>query len=392
MTMIALFLLCLGFCAYTLIGYPLLLGLVARRRARPVHKAAWPATVSVILPVYNGERWMAAKLESILALNYPAELVEILVVSDGSTDATAGIVGEFKGRAKIEFLALPKRGKAAALNAALARAGGEILFFTDVRQQLDPDSLANLVACFADPQVGVASGELVIRAGAGLEEASVGLYWKYEKWIRKQQSRLDSVLGATGCIYAMRRQLASAMPEDTLNDDMYLPLGAFFRGYRVILDDTALAYDYPTALASEFRRKVRTLAGVYQIVGLYPVLLGPRNRMWIHFVSHKLARLVMPWAMIAGTVAGFGLPAPWKVWAIAAESSACILALLDTLLPAGFPLKRLTSPVRTFAVLMTASLCALAILFVPPRALWKETRVGGGPGERRSPGPESGAV
>jgi biofilm PGA synthesis N-glycosyltransferase PgaC len=372
---ISVFLVSVAFCVYTLFGYPLLLGLVARWRTRPVRKAPWPATVSVILPVYNGEPWMAAKLQSILALNYPAELVEILVVSDGSTDATASIVGGFTGRAKIVFLALPRGGKAAALNAALERATGEILFFTDVRQQLHPDSLANLVACFADPEVGVASGELVIREGAGLEEASVGLYWKYEKWIRKQLSRLDSVLGATGCIYAMRRELASPLPQGTLNDDMYLPLAAFFRGLRVILDDSALAYDYPTMLAGEFRRKVRTLAGVYQIVRFYPALLGPRNRMWIHFFSHKLARLVMPWAMIAAAVASFGLPAPWNVWAIGAEASACILALLDVWLPSGFPLKRLTSPIRTFAVLMAASLCALAILFVPPRVLWKETRV-----------------
>jgi len=375
---ISVFLVSVAFCVYTLFGYPLLLGLLARWRTRPVRKAPWRATVSVILPVYNGEPWMAAKLESILALNYPAELLEILVVSDGSTDATESIVGGFTDRAKIVFRALPRGGKAAALNAAMAIAGGEILFFTDVRQNLHPDSLANLVACFADPEVGVASGELVIRQGAGLEEASVGLYWKYEKWIRKQLSRLDSVLGATGCIYAMRRHLASPLPEDTLNDDMYLPLAAFFRGARVILDDSALAYDYPTALASEFRRKVRTLAGVYQIVGFYPALLGPRNRMWIHFFSHKLARLLMPWAMIAAAVASLGLPAPWNVWAIGAEASACVLAMLDVWLPARFPLKRLTSPIRTFAVLMAASLCALAILVVPPRVLWKETRVSGG--------------
>jgi cellulose synthase/poly-beta-1,6-N-acetylglucosamine synthase-like glycosyltransferase len=374
---IAVFLFCVAFCVYTLLGYPLLLGLLARRRTRPVRKAAWPATVSVILPVYNGEPWMAAKLESILALNYPAGLLEILVVSDGSTDATANIVRRFTGRGKIELLDLPRGGKAAALNAALERATGEILFFTDVRQQLHPDCLANLVACLADPEVGVASGELMINEGAGLEEASVGMYWKYEKWIRKQLSRLDSVLGATGCVYAMRRHLAPPLPNGTLNDDMYLPLAAFFRGYRVVFDDAALAFDSPTMLASEFRRKVRTLAGVYQIVGSYPALLGPRNRMWIHFLSHKLARLLMPWAMIAAAVASFGLPAPWNVCAIGAEASAGVLALLDVWLPAGFPLKRLTSALRTFAVLMTASLCALAILFVPPHVLWKETRVSG---------------
>src|ERR1035441_8425569 len=118
--MIALFLFCGGFCVYTLFGYPLLLGLVARWRTRPVRKAAWPGTGSVILPVHNGEPGMAAKLESILGLNCPAELVEILVVSDGSTDATASIVGGFTDRAKIVFLALPRGGKAAALNAATA--------------------------------------------------------------------------------------------------------------------------------------------------------------------------------------------------------------------------------------------------------------------------------
>jgi poly-beta-1,6-N-acetyl-D-glucosamine synthase len=378
---IAVFLLSVGFCAYTLFGYPLVLGLLTRWRARPVRKGPLAATVSVILPVYNGERWMAAKLESILALNYPAELVEILIVSDGSTDATESIVRGFAGRAKIDWLAVPKGGKAAALNAALVRASGEILFLTDVRQQLHPDSLANLTACFADPEVGVASGELVIRDGAGLEEASVGLYWKYEKWIRKHLSSLDSVLGATGCIYAMRRELAAPLPEDTLNDDMYLPLGAFFRGYRVILDDSALAFDYPTALASEFRRKVRTLAGVYQIIGCYPALLGPRNRMWIHFFSHKLARLLMPWAMIAAAIASFGLPPPWRAWCVGAQAAAYLLALVDTWLPAGFPLKRLTTPFRTFVVLMIASLCAPAILFVPARVLWRETRVSGGTDE-----------
>jgi len=386
---IALFLLSVGFCGYTLFGYPVLLGLMARWRARPVRKAPWRATVSIILPVSNGERWVAGKLESILALDYPAELLEVLVVSDGSTDGTASIVGGFTGRGSIQLLEVAKGGKAAALNAALRRAQGEILFFTDVRQQLAPGSLKCLVECFADPQVGVASGELVIRAGAGLEEASVGLYWKYEKWIRKQLSRLDSVPGATGCIYAMRRELASALPEDTLNDDMFLPLGAFFRGYRVIFDEGALAFDYPTALASEFRRKVRTLAGVYQIVGFYPALLGPGNRMWIHFVSHKFARLLMPWAMIVAGVASFGLPAPWKGWAIGVQAAGYLLACLDPWVPGGFPLKRWSSPVRTFAVLMAASLCAVGILFVPPRVLWKETRVStgsGGRGDARGPG------
>uniref|UniRef100_Q01QK6 Glycosyl transferase, family 2 n=1 Tax=Solibacter usitatus (strain Ellin6076) TaxID=234267 RepID=Q01QK6_SOLUE len=370
-----MFLLSVAFCAYTLFGYPLLLGLLARWRARPVSKAAWPATVSIILPVHNGEPWIAAKLESILALEYPADLLEILVVLDGSTDRSQAIAAGYLDRANLKTLPLAHGGKAAALNAALSQATGEILFLTDVRQQLDPRSLANLVACFADPTVGVASGELVIRKGAGLEEESVGLYWKYEKWIRKQLSRLDSVMGATGCIYAMRRRLARPLPAGTLNDDMYLPLGAFFQGYRVIFDESALAYDYPTQLASEFRRKVRTLAGVYQVIGQYPALLGPGNRMWIHFFSHKFARLLMPWALIVAALTCFALPGPWNLWAAAAQAGGYALALIDRWVPDGFPLKRLSSPARTFIVLMAASLCAVSILFVPARLLWKETRV-----------------
>ena len=169
--MIAVFLFSVAFCAYTTFGYPLLLGLLARWRERPVRKAPWRATVSVILPVFNGERWMAAKLESIRALDYPAELLEILVVSDGSTDGTETIVQRFASRSKLAYLALPRSGKAAALNAALAKASGEILFFTDVRQQLDPGSLANLVACFADPQVGAASS---IPGAAGIAVAGAG--------------------------------------------------------------------------------------------------------------------------------------------------------------------------------------------------------------------------
>jgi hypothetical protein len=145
-------------------------------------------------------------------------------------------------------------------------------------------------------------------------------------------------------------------------------------------------------LASEFRRKVRTLAGVYQIVGSYPALLGPRNRMWIHFFSHKLARLVMPWAIIVAGIASFGLPSPWRFLAIGTQAVGYMLAMADAWLPANFPLKRLTSPVRTFAVLMTASLCALAILFVPARVLWKETRISGEHGKHHSTGAGSGTV
>jgi cellulose synthase/poly-beta-1,6-N-acetylglucosamine synthase-like glycosyltransferase len=370
----ALFFASAGFALYTVAGYPILLALWARIRSRPVSRQFAPATVTVLLPVRNGGRWLAAKLESLMALDYPSGLLEILVISDGSTDNTEEIAAEYGSTRKIDLLCIPRGGKAAALNAGLERARGEILFFTDVRQALAPDCLRNLVACFADPEVGAVSGELLIRDGETLEERSVGLYWKYEKWLRQRESRIDSVMGATGCIYAMRRALASRLPAETLVDDMFLPLAAFFRGYRVILDDTATAFDYPTALDVEFRRKVRTQAGVWQILGMYPELLT-RNRMLWAFVSHKLARLVLPFALVVAAAATPALDEPWIAIAAGAQVLFYGLALVDWCLPAKSFAKRVTSPVRSFLVLLAAAFCAAFVWLRPTGGLWKETQV-----------------
>src|SRR5713226_3752704 len=267
---------------YVLVGHPLLVALIARRHDHPIRKQIQWRTVSVLLPVRNGERWVRSKLDSLFSLDYPRELIQILVISDGSIDRTDEIVDEYASSG-IELIRIPRGGKAAALNAGMARATDELLFFTDVRQRLDSKSLGRLMECFADATVGVASGELIIGDSHTLEHTRVGVYWRYEKWIRTRLSQIDSVPGATGCIYAMRRELAVPLPADVLLDDVYLPLAAFFRGYRVILESSARAYDYPTELGSEFLRKVRTLAGVYQTLRYYPALLTHRNRMWLHF-------------------------------------------------------------------------------------------------------------
>jgi biofilm PGA synthesis N-glycosyltransferase PgaC len=358
------------FIIYVLVGYPLLLHLLARRFERPIRKHRLSKTVTVLLPVHNGERWIRKKLESILALEYPRELMEILVLSDGSDDRTEPIVEEFTAQ-DIHLLRRPHCGKAATLSFGIAQARGEILFFTDVRQPLDPQSLSNLVACFADPSVGVASGELVILKGGKHEELDVGLYWRYEKWIRKNLSRMDSVMGATGCIYAMRRELATPLPPGVLLDDVYLPLAAFFRGYRVVLEESARAFDYPFSLDSEFRRKVRTLAGVYQVIADYPALLGPSNRMWCHFTSHKLARLFVPYAFVLLAISSGSLPGVWSSLALAAQIVFYGMALTDLWVPQSSPLKRFTSPPRTFVVLMVAAVCAISIVFVPSSEFWK---------------------
>jgi cellulose synthase/poly-beta-1,6-N-acetylglucosamine synthase-like glycosyltransferase len=371
---VALFCLSVGFALYVLFGYPLLLSVRASLREKPIARSSLhEPTVSILLAVRNGDRWARQKLRNLLALEYPRAKVQILVADDGSDDQTAACVKEFAGEG-LELVSLSPGGKAAALNALLPRATGEIVFFTDVRQELEPQSLRRLVACFADPQVGAASGELLIRRGATSLEESVGMYWRYEKWIRKNLSRVDSLMGATGCIYAMRRSLISPMPPDTLLDDVYLPLQAFFAGYRVVMEEGARAYDAPTQLNAEFRRKVRTLAGVYQVMGLCPKLLTPSNRMLLDFVSHKAARLLLPFALMLAAAASCALPAGWRAAALTAQAGFYGLALADEWLPESSRLRKVSSPARTFVVLMTASVYAISILFVPARRLWTAGR------------------
>lgn len=354
------------FILYTLAGYPLLLFVLARHE-RPIVRKFEPKLVSILLPVRNGERWIREKLESILALNYPRDQVEVLVISDGSTDQTEAYAREFESRG-VQVYSIAASGKAIALNALMEKAHGEILFFTDVRQRLEADSLRNLVACFADPSVGVVSGELVILDASGREDSEVGLYWKYEKAIRKQLSRIDSIPGATGCIYAIRRELAHPLPPDCLLDDVHLPMGAFFSGRRLILEESAKAFDITTSHQTEFRRKVRTLAGVYQILFAFPRLLGPGNRMWIHFVSHKFARLLLPFALLVVAISSFWLPGIWAKIAILAQVAIYVLALTDAWLPKA--VRRISSPARTFVVLMLATLCASSILILPASRFW----------------------
>jgi biofilm PGA synthesis N-glycosyltransferase PgaC len=370
---VTIFILGTTFILYVLAGYPLWIAIRSKLRPQPVLQEFTPRTVSIILPVHNGDRWLADKLRAIRDLHYPRELIETIVISNASTDSTVAIARQHAGPG-LQVIELEQAGKARALNAGLAVARGEILFFTDVRQWLEPDSLQFLVSNFADPRVGAVSGELVIREGDSHEEVSVGRYWKYEKLIRSAQSRIDSIPGATGSIYAMRRSLAQPLPEDTLLDDLYLPLCAYFRGFRLTWEPRAKAFDYPAALKAEFWRKVRTLAGVYQIVGMFPRLLLPNHRLWIHFVSHKVGRLLLPYALIAVFLSSFVLPSPLRYWVWTAQAGVYGIAVLDSMLPNTSRLKRLSSFVGTFVVLMAAAGCASSILFVNPEKLWKKTR------------------
>ncbi len=358
---------------YVTVLYPLILALLARNRepGRPASSAL--PTVSVILPVYNGEAFIRGKLATLLALDYPAERMQILVISDGSTDATDQLV-RTHGLGRAELIQAPRRGKAMALNTGIERATGEVLFFTDVRQDLSPNALRDLVSRLADPKVGVATGELIIASDENGDGAA--LYWRYEVWIRSRLSRLGVLQGATGCIYAMRREDAVGLPENTLADDVYLPLAVFFSGKSIMLEPAAKAFDHPVSgLGIEFRRKVRTLAGMYQVMGAYPRLLWPGTRGWLHFMSHKVARLLLPFALIALLISSFWLPDPFRAVTLGCQAAVYGLALLDFVLPRGILLKRVTAAASTFVVLMAAAFCAAMALFVPAQLLWKTTAI-----------------
>jgi poly-beta-1,6-N-acetyl-D-glucosamine synthase len=293
---------------------------------------------------------------------------------DGCTDASEEIVREYFSR-NVRLISLPRSGKPAALNAAALEASGEIMVLTDVRQNLQPDALRKLVRPFCEPAVGVVSGELVLRKGATQAEADIGLYWRYETWIRRQLSLIDSMFGATGPFYAIRRELFVPIPEDILLDDMYLPLSAFFKGYRLVVEQEALAFDYPMTRHREFGRKVRTLAGNYQLLRRMPQLLTPSNRLLWHFLSYKVGRLLLPWLLGVLFYSSFRLPRPLNGIAIGGQVFTYSLALLDPLVAQGSSLKRASSAVRTLVVLMAATIIGLKILFVPPQSLWKVTNI-----------------
>lgn len=336
-----------AFIIYVLFGYPLFLSFWARLFARPVAKQSQPRTVSILLAVRNGEKYLARKIASLQALAYPPDLIEIFILSDGSTDSTDALARASAATdPRIRLLPCPPLGKWNALNHGLAHATGEILFFTDVRQPLAPNALRELVANFADPAVGCASGELMISGGGG------GLYWRYEKFLRQRQALLHSTIGATGAIYAQRRALCRPLPPDTILDDVHFPLQALFAGYRIVFDPTAHAFDEPTQLRQEFSRKVRTLAGNYQLFAAFPALFSPANPMLFHFLSHKFARLLLPFALLAF----FGLTLFEQLW---------------PLVGAQIIFYALPGPFRTFSTLMLATLCAASYLWRGPKGFWK---------------------
>lgn len=309
---------------YVYAGYPLLLYVWSRWRPieEVVDPVVWPS-ISIVLVARNEAPRLPARLENLLTCDYPADRRQVIVVSDGSSDETPDVLSAYRDR--IDVLLLPPVGKAEALNRGVALARCEVLVFADARQAFAPDAIRALVRPLSDPAVGAVTGELLLDAerpdrrrtdrrvrprttardrrtrGASAATDGMGLYWRYEKALRRMESAVGSTLGTTGAIYAMRRPLWEPLPPDTLLDDVLAPMRVVLRGYRVVFHDQAKAFDEVSASADiESRRKIRTLAGNVQILWLEPRLLMPGiNPVWWQYVSHKVGRLVVPYALLA---------------------------------------------------------------------------------------------
>ena len=290
---------------YVYVGYPCLLAAWARIADRRPRRAAfqdgaWPS-ISIVIAARNEAARLPARVANLLEQDYPGRR-EIIIVSDGSVDAPERALAPF-GPA-VRLIDVPAGGKPLALNAGVAASTGDVLVFADARQRFAPGALAALIRNLADPTVGGVTGELVLDSECDTVDTTVGeglgLYWKYEKWLRRNESRVWSVLGATGAIYAMRRECWTNLPAATLLDDVLAPMRAVLNGCRVVFEADAIAYDQAsTDAATESRRKRRTLAGNYQILAQEPRLLLPIvNPVWLQYMSHKVGRLVVPWALL----------------------------------------------------------------------------------------------
>lgn len=360
--------------AHTYVGYVGWLWLRARLWPWPVLRAQQEPSISIVIVVRNEERWLENKLRNLLELDYPQERYQIVVVSDGSTDGTDAILRKHAEDPRVQVLMNQlSRGKACGLNDAISLSAGDVVVFTDVRQKIESGAMRLLMENFADPEVGCVSGALMLgdpdlgEAGKGM-----GLYWRIEKKIRELESKSGSVVGATGALYAVRRELLAAVPEGTLLDDVYIPMQVVRQGKRVVFEARARAWDSPDLGADrEFARKVRTLRGNYQLVQLAPWVLSRHNPVLLRFVCHKLLRLAVPFALAAMLVASLWLKAPLYRAALVLQLAFYGLGLMAmaSFSKAGL-LGRGSDAAGTFVLLNLAALVAFANFVVGSKTAW----------------------
>ena len=305
--------------AYCYLLYPAGVWLWARMFGRPLRGGRCVPSVTLIIPAHCEEEYIEKKIRSVLALDYPADRLDVIVVSDGSTDRTVEIAGRFAGE-RLRVVALSSRGgKPLAMNHGLAEARGEVVAFTDASGLLEKESLRALMRNFFDEEAGCVSGVLLPPEDSGVGR-SMGLYRRYENFLRRCESRVHSSLGATGALFAVRRELLQPLAPDTILDDLAIPLKVIRQGRRIVMEPAAVCVEQEeTESGREFVRKVRTLAGNYQAFLREPRLLVPfAGPVWFMALSHKILRLFSPFLIAAFAALSI-------VWAAGGGGTAALL-------------------------------------------------------------------
>ncbi len=301
----------MAFILYVYAGYPLLVALLAQLRRLKEVEAARQPTVTLIFAAYNEEKIIARKLENSLSLDYPKELLQILAADDGSTDQTAEIIRTFESKGIELVSSKERRGKLAAIKEAVRQACGEVLLFSDADALYPPDCLNEVVKPFADESVGAVSGGRNVSGDTSLGNAE-GLYWKYEEFIKRQESKLGSCTGVAGDLLAIRKCLYTPPPDGTINDDFYMALAVLKQGKRVVHASKARSY-HPIGAneAEEAERRARMVAGRYQVLFGNWRMLPFRNPLAVwQIFSHKFFRPLVPMAMALGFIASLLALAP----------------------------------------------------------------------------------
>ncbi len=364
---------------HTFLGYPALIAALSRlkRSPDPAPENEPTTTACVVIAARNEQDRIIDRIHNLLATNFPLEKLSIIVVSDGSTDETVRRVLSISNPRVSVLTREARSGKPACLNAGIAAAQADLIVFADARQSFEPDTILNLVRHFTDPAVGAVSGALHIYSATSAIGGGVDAYWKLERFIRDAEARWDSCIGCTGAVYAIRRELYDPIPDDTLIDDVEIPMRMAIQGFRVLYDLDARAHDSQTLEPAKERiRKRRTLAGNYQMLFRHPAWLFPwNNRLWFQLISHKYLRLAAPFLLIALLVANALLAhIPLYNALLWFHGAFYALAIIGALLPS-LRLSVFSLPAG-FLFLNLMSLGGLFhYLFTDPREGWQSTRL-----------------
>lgn len=368
--------------AFAYAGYPVLLAILVRLAQRRAKAGDVTPSVTLLIPAYNEEASLAAKLDSCLALDYPRDRLQVIVLSDGSTDGTNALAARYAEHGVALMAFAENRGKLAVLRDGLAAATGEIVAFSDAASRLEPESLRRLVRPFADPAVGCVSGVYkVLRPEAAQLGAEEGFYWRYETFIKQCESELGSLLGAHGSLYAIRRALCPDLSRIHTNDDYEIPVHIVAGGHRAVYAPDAVACEEAAEMGG-FARRVRIAVGNWRQLRLLGLLAWP-PRPWLlfTFVAHKLLRLLGPFCLAAALALNLVLPGPLYRVTLAAQAAFYALALLGAL-AASTPHSALRIPHSLrllklpfyFCMINAAYVAGLARLLTRSRVRWNAPR------------------